>query len=433
MKKIILFILGIVFSLNITAKEVIKITWAGGGGSEKVLFIQATANKDYSIDWGNGFVETKKGTGGVERITFFYDSFNSFQVTITGGSGDCFFPAFGCSYARVTDLDLSGCASLINLSCALNQLKSLDLSKCVGLKELNCYTNQLTSLDLSANVALMRVWCYENQLTTLNVNGCTALIHLSCSDNRLTELDLSTNIALEGFGCANNKLTSLDLSNNPLLDGFACENNQLTSLDISNNPLIDRVDCWNNRLPLSDLYAISKKISDPFYRFLGTQTLLPQAVEPGSSVDFSSQAQFEGVATVFEVQKDGSPATINDDYTISDGIITFNEVGNYTVTMTNSAIVANDYYPAKVIAQFWVGIESIEDVTQMSNVLIYPNVRTGKVYIKIENEPIPEVKLYSTDGKLLHHVRNTEINLSDYSVGVYYLQVDEKMMKIIKK
>jgi len=421
------------FGFNLQANEVIKFTWAGGGGNEKALFIVATANKEFTIDWGNGIIETKKGTGDVQRITFYYDSFDSFQVIITGSSVDCVFATFGCSNMRVIDLDLSGCTKLQLLGCALNQLTSLDLSKCVALKKMDCYGNRLTSLDLSANVALTHVWCYENQLTTLNVNGCTALIQLSCSENRLTELDLSANIALESLGCANNRLTNLDLSSNPALKGFACENNQLSRLDVSHYFALEGVHCYNNRLSLSDLYTISKKISNLFDRRLGTQTLVPQAVDPGSSVDFSDQAAFEGVATVFEVQKDGSPATISDDYTISAGIITFNEVGNYTVTMTNSAIVANDYYPAKVIAQFWVGIESIKDVAQTPEVLIYPNPTTGKVYIKTENEPAPEVKLYSTDGKLLQHVRNTEIEMSGYDAGVYYLQVDEKMMKIIKK
>ena len=430
MKKVIFFTLSIVFSLNVIANEVIKITWAGGGGLPKTFAITATAG--FTIDWGDGTVETK--TGGWQLLSHHYDSFDSFQAIITGGSADCFFTSLTCNGNRITALDLSGCPALQVLNCGANQLSSLDVSKCLKLNRLECYTNQLSSLDLSANITLTQLSCYENRLISLDISKCTALTGLDCFDNQLIDLDLSANIALTGLGCGGNQLSSLDLSANIALERLLCYNNRLTSLDLSNNPALrDRVDCYNNRLSLSDLYAISKKISNPFDRRLGTQTLVPQAVDPGSSVDFSDQAAFEGVATVFEVQKDGSPATISDDYTISAGIITFNEVGNYTVTMTNSAIVANDYYPAKVIAQFWVGIESIKDVAQTPEVLIYPNPTTGKVYIKTENEPAPEVKLYSTDGKLLQHVRNTEIEMSGYDAGVYYLQVDEKMMKIIKK
>ncbi|MCL2041489.1 MAG: T9SS type A sorting domain-containing protein [Bacteroidales bacterium] len=434
MKKVsILFTFCIVFSLNIIANEVIKITWAGGGGIQKLFVITATYNKDYTIDWGDGTVETKKGTGGEQIITYYYDSFDSFQVTIAGNSTDCLFTGLGCGGNRVSDLDLSKCTALTFLSCKMNQLSALDVSNCTALKELTCFDNRLSSLDLSANTALTHVWCFENRLSSLDVSGCTALIQLSCSDNQLSNLDLSANIVLETLGCANNRLSSLDFGNNLHLTGFACENNQITNLDLSSNPLIDRVDCYNNRLPLSDLYKISKKISDPFYRFLGTQTLTVQTILPGSSVDFSEQAEFDGIATVFEVQKDGFPATIDVDYTITAGIITFNHDGNYTVTMTNSAIVANAYYPAKVIAAFIVGEVGITDVNQVPEVLIYPNPTTNVVYIKAEKELIPEVKLYSTDGRLLQVVRSVEIDLSGYAAGVYYLRVEEKIMKLIKK
>jgi hypothetical protein len=428
MKKNIFFTCIVALSFNVVANEVIKITWAGGGGIPKIFSLTATAN--FTIDWGDGTIETK--TGGWQQLTHYYDSFDSFQAIITGSSTGCLFTTVVCNGTRITGLDLSGCTALKILNCGANQLKNLDVSKCVKLKELDCYTNQLSSLDLSANIALTHVWCFENKLSSLDVSGCTALIQLSCSGNRLTSLDLSTNIALEVLGCPENQLSSLDFSNNPSLRGFSCENNQISSINTGNILAFERIDCYNNRLPLSDLYKYSKMISDPFYRFLGTQTFVAQTIAPGSSVDFSSQAEFEGVATVFEVQKDGLPATIGVDYTISGGIIKFNNDGKYTVTMTNSAIVVTNSYSAKVIAEFWVGIEGIDSTTLGNQILVYPNPTTGKVYIKVENGLIPEIKLYSTDGKLLQQVRSVEIDMTDYPTGVYYLQIEEKMMKIIK-
>ena len=64
-----------------------------------------------------------------------------------------------------------------------------------------------------------------------------------------------------------------------------------------------------NLIRLSNLYAISKLIDKPSYNDysggLGTQTLLPQTVKIGETVDFSSDAILAGVKTVFIFKTDG--------------------------------------------------------------------------------------------------------------------------------
>jgi len=51
----------------------------------------------------------------------------------------------------LTNLHVSGCASLSSLDCSSNQLAILDVSTCPSLASLNCSTNLLT--DLSSFVA----------------------------------------------------------------------------------------------------------------------------------------------------------------------------------------------------------------------------------------------------------------------------------------
>ena len=125
-------------------------------------------------------------------------------------------------------------------------------------------------------------------------------------------------------------------------------------------------------------------------------------------------------------------AIFNVDYTINDGIITFINDGVYSVTMTNGAIISHPNYPAEVIAG--VDVFSLNILENSSpNIKIYPNPTDNLIYIKTDTGIIPELKLYSLDGRLLQQIRNTEINLSGYTAGIYLLSINGTMVKVIKK
>ena len=88
--------------------------------------------------------------------------------------------------------------------------------------------------------------------------------------------------------------------------------------------------------------------------------------------------------------------------------------------------------PASVASSFstiTVGIKKIES----NHFTIYPNPTSGIVYIKTPVESIFEVKLFSTDGRLLQQLRSTEIDLSGYATGIYFLQIEHEMLKVVKK
>jgi len=75
---------------------------------------------------------------------------------------------------------------------------------------------------------------------------------------------------------------------------------------------------------------------------------------------------------------------------------------------------------------------NIEDYTITSSFHIYPNPTTSRVYIQTATESIPEVKLFSFEGRLLQNNRNTEIDLSSYAAGIYFIQVNGETKKVIK-
>ena len=159
-------------------------------------------------------------------------------------------PSFG---NKLTSLNVSGCTALTELYCNDNQLTSLDVSSCTALTTLDCYRNKLTSLNVSGCTALTTLKCYGNQLTSLDVSSCTALTELKCNDNQLTSLDVSSCTALTTLDCCRNKLTSLNVSGCTALKELKCYDNPLTTLDVSQNTALTTLECYRNKLTSLDV------------------------------------------------------------------------------------------------------------------------------------------------------------------------------------
>jgi hypothetical protein len=467
-------------SSKLVAQDQIKFTWYTIG--EKNVTIRATDGGIFTVNWGDGTeTETKIGSMYNEiELSHNYDNAAEYEVVIKASTINCKFTSFKCCIYtsgwdfvnnQISSLSLTGCASLVELRCGGNYLSNLDLSSCIALRELDCaynqlssidltncvdldmlvcYNNQLTSLDISKNkkLGLFYCWsnqltnlelndlnigyfdCYNNKLTNLNIRNCS-IYSLGCSSNQLEDLDLSTCSNLGVLRCDNNELSILDLSTCPDLKYFNCDYNQLRNLKLNSNMKLQSVTCYENQLQLSDLFAIHLLASDESYNYLGTQRLQPQWATIGTEL-FTDQSVFGGIFTNYEISKNGNPAPEND-YTISDSKVTFNAIGIYTVTMTNDAIVSVEYFPAKVIVEIDVRNVGVSE-NNSSSIKLYPNPTNNKIYIKLENgiEITPELKLYSIEGRLLKQTRNTEIDLSGYSQGTYFLSVDGEMVKIVR-
>ena len=141
------------------------------------------------------------------------------------------------------------------------------------------------------------------------------------------------------------QISALDLSAATSLKLLYCDNNKITTFVPPVNPL-NFVQCFNNQLQLSDLYAISELVSNVQNKRLGTQTIeMPVTATVGEEL-FDGQNEFVA-GTYTEYAVDGG--TIDVDYEVTDGKITFLNPGTYTVTMTNAAIVSNPTYPAQVV------------------------------------------------------------------------------------
>jgi len=78
-----------------------------------------------------------------------------------------------------------------------------------------------------------------------------------------------------------------------------------------------------------------------------------------------------------------------------------------------------------------VGVEVGVDELRMTNdeLRVYPNPTTGKVYIETESE----IKVYNQQGELLQETFGNQVDLSDYPKGVYLLQVNGRLRKVVKQ
>jgi hypothetical protein len=135
--------------------------------------------------------------------------------------------------------------------------------------------------------------------------------------------------------------------------------------------------CNNNHLQLSDLYAI-KLIVDGSSHF-GSQYLSATHCNINTEL-FAVQSVFEGIFTKYTVEINGEPAP-ESTYSVTDGKLTFHTLGNYTVTMTNDAIISPEN-PAKVIVDIAVVPLGIAE-TEALSISVYPNPTNGELRIQV--------------------------------------------------
>ena len=479
-QSLILFML-FAYSFNAVANDTIRFTLTYPYYSYHTA-IAATNGKQFTIDWGDGSeIETKTGTGNIEEISHDYGNGTiDYTVTIARITADCLFLELTFIGTHLIDLDIRACKSLESLTCYQTLISSLDLSNNKALTYLDCSMSSINSLDLSNNTALEVLYCYETSISNLDLSNNKALGSLSCSKTHITSLDLSNNTALttldfsetqianldlsknqdltyigcfrsqinsldlsnntalETLYCWGSKITSLDLRNNTVLVDLVCYTNYLSSLNLSNNTAFKVLFCDENRLLLSNLYNIAQTMGNPQYVSLGKQALPFQTIEINEPVDYSDQKEFGGIATVFTVEKDGAPATLND-YTILDGIITFKTNGNYKITMTNAAIG----YNAEVTANFIVPLDISENMQEQIGIVVYPNPTTGELRIENGKLRIKSVEIYNIVGQkqkmILHSPFSilNSIDISHFPVGIYIVKVITEdgifVKKIIKK
>lgn len=183
----------------------------------------------------------------LERLECYNNSLTSLDLS----GGTLFDPiaslkVLNCASNLITDLNLTGCDSLEELTISLNKLESIEgHGISTGIKKLKCIGNNFTSLDLSAYTELTELACgSNNNLVSVDASACTKLSSLSCSFcNNLETLKVKN-------GTDNNyALTSVDCSYDPKLKAIDLNNcRNLTSVNLSNTNNLESIDLRNTRI-----------------------------------------------------------------------------------------------------------------------------------------------------------------------------------------
>ena len=225
---------------------------------------------------------------------------------------------------------------------------------------------------------------------------------------------------LQCNGC---KLTDLSISSLTLAFLY-CEDSRLSTLDISKLPALKYLFCNNNYFSLSECYRLRKNYPQ-CYIGCDWHNLPPQEVEVGEEVDFSSEAEFDGVATVFDVMTINRIRLPANAYLINNGIILFKDTGTYRIEMSNPTMQGSaGPYPINV----GVEIHVTSDAT-----LSYLAVSHGKLYPAFDNLTYNyDVTVgYDTTEITINATANDANTIISGDTGLQQLQVGSNVFTVL--
>jgi Leucine-rich repeat (LRR) protein len=371
-------------------------------------------------------------------------------------------------------LDIEGVEELDLNSLSIEDLTGIEAF--TALQFLNCGDNNIETLNLSSNTNLEEFYCYRNyDLFFINLANCTKLIALDAVGTRLDSLDLQDNIALEYlyigsdglFGSyldldlTNNPalfvlhisdihLESIDLSNNHMLaiiditqsflselDVSNCDNlkylfcfsNELTSLDVSNNLELKVLDCgaWTTEHPANSFTEldltnnINLEQLDCEYAFLDSPV----------DIDLSNSSNLVHVNLVYSnlsslniANGNNENLGLNTHYSTIDCINVDSEA---IATIANAD--ENDWTEEDevIYSADCAGIGVAEE--EYAAISVYPNPVKDMLYVNLGSSPLHKVVLYNVLGQEILVSTDSEIDMSVFPSGMYYVSVfvtDEK-------
>jgi hypothetical protein len=366
-----------------TGDHLISFTLNVGANTYKSFNIEATQNKSFSVDWGDGEIweYVSDSYSYTNYLSHEYAATGDYEVTVTSAP-DCELLGINCNYAKVSALNVKQCSTLKAISCSYNALTTLDVTGCTALQMLSVEYNALSSLKFGGNPALSTLSCSFNDLINLDVSECSALEYITCVNNKLTSLDVSANKALQNLFCTHNALYTLNVNGCESLLALDFSNNRLSSVDVSNCPLLYDLEGIGNNMPLSELYAISQTGKSGYF----SPQFLIQTVKTENPYG-AGENYFGGNYTEYVVYKHFDGYDYNGSgydeigagevFTVTDGIITFHVAGEYYVYMSNSAInFPNELY---VI----VKLEVVDDLVLPS--IVFDALPNGAVNIAYQH------------------------------------------------
>lgn len=315
-----------------------------------------------------------------------------------------------CGSQYLSNLNFTQNTNLTWLECSYNVLTNLNITQNSALTYLRCESNPLGSLDITQNTSLVYLYCGGNQLTTLDVTQNTSLTYLDCQINQLSDLDVTQNINLTELDCKINQITAMDVTQNSLLVNLICRNNMISSLNVSQNLSLQVLACFNNQLSVLNLSqnSVLNNLS------CNNNQLTCLNVKNGNNLN----------STYFFAT--GNPN------------LTCIEVDDVAFSSSNSNWVKDAIasYSTNCGNPCSVGINELNFL----EISIYPNPTDNLIHIDFDlstNSVNAEFELLNITGKIILkkslNQLSTQIDLSNYPKGMYFVKVESDKKAMIQK
>ena len=277
----------------------------------------------------------------------------------------------------------------------------------IFLHHLECNDNQLYSLDISCPM-IEYLDCDNNLIYELNIESSN-LIELYCSNNPLTFFSGEIFPLLTILEIYNTEIYSIDLSQNLLLNWLSIGSNpNLFDLDLSNNYNLDFIDLWSNSLFDLDLRNGNNQIITYFVS-INSQNLNCISVD---NVSYSSE-NWTNIDWWTYFSDDCNP--IQDSWNClnnacvdpMDGSGNFQSLEECEANCNATSIIENNLevntYPNPSLNIF-----NLKFYSDSETEILVTNILGEQVYVE-STKSIGEF--------------NTQIDLSNYSKGIYNLTI----------
>lgn len=386
--------------------------------------------------------------------------------------------------------DFSNFPVLWRLNLSGNQLTGSipDFSSVPQLIELNLSRNQLSGTipDFSNVLSLERLYLFDNQLsgTIPNFSNLGNLVHLYLATNQLSgqitnfsALPLLTDLGLSGNNLSG---TIPAFTNLPQLIFFDAQTNQLTGAipDLSGMPKLVYFYVYRNKLNGSTAalaqasslrYVHLHNNQFTFEDLLPSHDSLMQFVTCFACFKYSPQDSIGTVQTIYLVSgqtytidlaiddtvttntyiwyKDGMPIDTTygvNEYTIN--LFSLDDVGIYTVKISNSRVTQQSYYKDLVLDTrpllLDIGV-GVQDLPTIPTLQVQPNPVRDILYINTQTITGDfEVQVTNIQGQVVQQLKGTgntlfALPMNTYPSGVYIvrLQQDDQIwqQKVVKQ
>ena len=257
----------------------------------------------------------------------------------------------------------------------------------------------------------------DNYVATNNIISITNLDIRFKDISDLTGIESFT--ALTYLNCAFNSLTNLDLSNNTTLRELYCAFNSLTSLDLSNNNALTYLDCGFNKLDVLDVR--NKNALTVLYSDYNSLTSLN--VKNGNNTNFTAfNATNNAGLTCIEVD---NAAYSNSNWPNKDAAASYS-------TNCNGGGSSAKFSNSKKLN--YTSLSTNQSEIETSNYKLYPNPVKDVLNISLDyGFKIKQVDFYNAYGQRVLSAKTTKIDLSSFTRGVYFVDIETNQGKSIKK